>query len=135
MCPCNPSNIVQYYIRWDTAWLEVSPLTTYPPKILLHSITDQEFDPMEEQIFRSHKPFPERRIIRSHGHLGKSFTVQVLLHNICAHIPSVSTDSLYNHLLMRHLFFISRFSMPSPLVLRSANDIPSRQTILLLSLI
>jgi hypothetical protein len=37
-----------------------------------------------------------------------------LLRNNYIHTPSPSTDSLYSHLLSRHLFFTSRFSIPKP---------------------
>ena len=42
------------------------------------------------------------------------FECKYLFRSISAHIPSCSTDNLYNHLLIRHLFLISRFSMPRP---------------------
>ena len=37
-----------------------------------------------------------------------------LLRRICAHMASVPEASFHNHLLRRHLFLTSRFSIPSP---------------------
>ena len=44
----------------------------------------------------------------------KVLDCRYLLRRICAHVASVSTDNLYNHLLRRHLFLTSRFSIPRP---------------------
>src|SRR4051812_36284120 len=37
-----------------------------------------------------------------------------LLRRICAHMASVPEESFHSHLLRRHLFLTSRFSIPRP---------------------
>ena len=42
------------------------------------------------------------------------FECKYLLRSIWDHMPSGSVSNLYNHLLIRHLFLISNFSIPRP---------------------
>jgi hypothetical protein len=44
----------------------------------------------------------------------KVLDCKYLLRKICTHVPLVFTESLYNHLLSRHLFFTSKFPILRP---------------------
>ena len=44
----------------------------------------------------------------------KVLDCKYLLRSICAQVASVPTDNLSSHLLSRHLFLTSRFSIPNP---------------------
>ena len=92
----------------------VSPSQVSSQKRVLASLPITTFVLLNKDCLTFISPFQKGESVGLTVTWDKDFVCRYLLRRIWAHMASVSKESFHSHLLRRHLFLTSRFSIPRP---------------------